>query len=101
MLGQVCGEIFTSSLCVFSVLCAFPSLRVFFLSSRSASSSARSVVIISSSVWEALTTTGTLLELEQIKASPRSNWVMARTSLRVSFKVSWTCLLYTSDAADD
>ena len=39
---------------------------------------------------EARTSTGTLLLLELINASPRSNWVMLRISVRVSFNVSRT-----------
>ena len=37
-------------------------------------------------------TTGTLLLLEQTRASPRSNWVMERSSVRVSFSTSCTVL---------
>ena len=53
-----------------------------FISVNMASSSARSVVIICCSSLEALMMTGTLLLLLEISASPRSNWVMLRISVR-------------------
>ena len=61
-----------------------------FISVSMASSSARSVVIICCSSLDALMMTGTLLLLLEISASPRSNWVMLRISVRVSFKTSLT-----------
>jgi len=85
--------LFTSfCVCVFFAKCVFYAECVFSLcrSLRIASSSARSVVIISFSSLEAFTTTGTLLLLELMSASPRSKRVMARISVRVSFSVSCT-----------
>ena len=65
-------------------------LATAFSSLSMASSSARSVVIICCSSLDALMMTGTLLLLLEIRASPRSNWVMLRISVRVSFRTSLT-----------
>ena len=78
---------------VYSSENAFPSVCVFCARCRSlrmAASSLRSVVMSCCSTLEARTSTGTLLLLELINASPRSNRVMLRISVRVSFNVSRT-----------